>query len=356
MRRFLAIATLLLAGCAGPARFEAIAWEPPAGPAQAGPLAPTRDLERATFHAKGQVTMPEDCVSDERGSLYAGTGDGRIVKITGDSVETFATTGGTPLGLKFDGSGSLLACVVGRGLVAIGQSGAFVTLASGMGERKFRFINDVDVGPDGTIWFTESHPEHGPEGAGAVWAIAENRPEGRLYSLDPKTGLVRERLAGLSFANGCTVLPDGRSILIAETARYRVRRLWLAGPKAGQDEIFAQLPGIPDGLMADGQGRVWIALVPRDPLLDMLAPHPWLRGLVMKLPESVLTGMASGHSLGWIVAYSEAGQPLLSWQDNTGRFMGGIANVSPAHGQLCFGTKWGDWVATLPLPDAPKKP
>jgi len=349
-RRAIALTALLLAGCAGPARFEPIAWKPPA-PAAA--LPPTNGLAAATIVAKGQLRMPEDCVPDAQGRLYAGTADGRIVRITRgtpDRVETFATTGGIPLGLKFDGQHGLLACVVGRGLLAINEDGSVTPLATGIGGRPFGFINDVDVAPDGTIWFTESHPVHTPAGAGAIWALAESRADGKLYAFDAKTGEVTERLGGLHFANGCTVMPDGGSVLVAETSRYRLRRLWLEGPKAGQDEVFCETAGLPDGIMADARGRVWVALVPRDPLLDTLAPHPWLRGLAMKLPDGVLTGMAADDTLGWVAAWNKEGKPLLSWQDDSGRFRGGIANVTPAEGQLCFGTKWGDWVATMPLP------
>lgn len=51
-------------------------------------------------------------------------------------------------------------------------------------------------------------------------------------------------LDGLWFANGVAVSPDQTFVVVAETARYRLQKYYLAGPKKGKSEVFvAGLPG-----------------------------------------------------------------------------------------------------------------
>jgi sugar lactone lactonase YvrE len=346
---------LLLAGCWAAGPIDAVAWEPPAPPPAA---TPEHALERADLLRPGGLAMPEDVAvdpGDREAAIYTGIEDGRIMKITarhrGEPVATtFATLAHTPLGLKFDAQGTLLACVSGHGLVAVDRAGVVRDLVTEVGGRKLVFANDLDVGPDGVVYFTESSRSVGVEGAGPIRAIAQNRPDGTLFAHDRRTGATRPLLEGLYFPNGVTVTHGGQALLVAETSRYRLRRYWLAGPKAGTDEVVPHpLPGIPDGLMADGAGTVWVALVPRDGLLDALGPHPWARNLLARFPDGLLTGMASGKSLGMVAALDEEGRVRRVLVDDTGRFEGGIANVAPVGRNLYFGTKWGDWVAVLPL-------
>ena len=115
----------------------------------------------------------------------------------------------------------------------------------------------------------------------------EHRGNGRFLAYDPKTKTTRTLLRDLSFANGVAVSPDQSFALVVETAKYRVHRVWLSGPKAGQSDIFIDnLPGFPDGITSNGKGKFWLALVtPRDETLDKLLPQPFLRKVVMRLPK-----------------------------------------------------------------------
>lgn len=346
---------LAVAGCWAVRGIDAVAWEPPAAEA----TAPDRGLEAAELVADGLLAMPEDVAvdpADPDRTLYTGVEDGRIVKVVGrhrgeTRVEPFATVPGTPLGLKFGTGGILYACVSGHGLVAVGRDGAVRDLVTAVDGQALVFANDLDVGPDGTIYFTESSTRFDAAGAGPVRAIAENRADGRVLAHDPKTGDTRVVATGLYFPNGVTVTHGGQALLVAETARYRLSRVWLAGPRAGETEVVPHpLPGIPDGLMHDGAGTVWIALVPRNPLLDGLAPHPWLRNAMAGLPDGVLMGMAAGKAIGLVAALDEEGRLKRLLQDDTGRMKGGVANVTPVGRDLYLGTKWGHWVAVLRLP------
>ncbi|MCH8960348.1 MAG: SMP-30/gluconolactonase/LRE family protein, partial [Bacteroidetes bacterium] len=132
----------------------------------------------------------------------------------------------------------------------------------------------------------------GVVGLGRVGSEVARRAQSfgmRLLAYDPASGATRTLRDDLYFANGVAVSPDGAFVLVNETARYRVRRYWLAGPRHGESEVIVDnLPGFPDGISSNGAGVYWLALAsPRNPLLDTLAPHPFVRKMILRLPEAV---------------------------------------------------------------------
>lgn len=64
----------------------------------------------------------------------------------------------------------------------------------------------------------------------------------------------------LYFANGVALSPNEDYVLVAETAASQIRRYYLKGAKAGQNDVFIDsLPGIPDNLTPDNDG-IWVPL------------------------------------------------------------------------------------------------
>ena len=78
-------------------------------------------------------------------------------------------------------------------------------------------------------------------------------------------------------------------MLVNETSRYRVRKLWLRGPRAGEDEILVDnLPGFPDNIRRSPRDTYWVALYgPPSEQLDALLARPFLRSVVWRLPEAL---------------------------------------------------------------------
>ena len=107
-----------LAVALSPAPIDPGAYSPPGKPDLAGAFAPNRALQGARLLAKGWIRGPEDIALDDQGRLYAGTTDGRILRVNREGlVQDFAVTGGRPLGLRFDSQGNLIVCDAPKGLL-----------------------------------------------------------------------------------------------------------------------------------------------------------------------------------------------------------------------------------------------
>lgn len=162
--------------------------------------------------------------------------------------------------------------------------------------RGIEFCNDLDISADGRrLYFSEPYAFDGASMGGGAFneAIARAR-NSRLWLVDLDRG-VRLAAQGFAFIDGVLIEPgkDGareESVLVTETTNYRLLRLNLAGSKAGTHEVLQEsLPGLPDGLDRDPQGRLWIGLIKeRSAVSTWLHNHPWTKPLLMRLPHSLL--------------------------------------------------------------------
>ena len=291
-----------------PVPIEPVAWDPPPPPELVGPYAPNDALTRGRRLLDGIGHGPEDVAFDAEGRLYTGFEDGRIFRMAlpDGEPELYVDTGGRPLGLVFDASGRLIVADARRGLIAVADDGAIEILATEAGGLPFGFADDLDIAPDGTVYFSDASTTFG-YGEDRL-DLLEHGGHGRLMACEPGTGEVRVLLDGLQFANGVAAARDGSFVLVAETGAYRILRYWLAGPRAGTDEVFIDnLPGFPDNINLTEDGRLWVALPsPRVAAVDRLAPHPFLRRVVMRLPEA-LQPDAIRH--GFVLAVDGGGRP-----------------------------------------------
>ncbi len=299
-------------------RVDPARWDPPQPPPLEGRFAANDALAAAE---RWEVTGegPEDVVVDPAGRVYAGLVDGRIVRFPpgGGWPEVVADTGGRPLGLELAGDGRLIVCDPKRGLLAVEPGGAVEVLVDSYDGNALRFTNNAAVASDGTIYFSDSSTRFGIDNYRAD--ILEHRGNGRLFAHDPDTRETRLLLDGLYFANGVALAPDESFLLVAETGKYRIRRLWLSGAKAGRDEPFAHnLPGIPDNLSTGPGGTFWVAMfTPRNPQLDFLLPRPRLRALVTALPEN-LQPQPVRHS--FVLGFDGDGEVTHNLQDPEGGY------------------------------------
>lgn len=201
------------------------------------------------------------------------------------------------------------------GRIYIPGQGPRIPLNSEAG-RPVEKCDDLAISADGQrIYFTEPY-DHPGAILGVSWqSFAEALTLGEngrvwLYDLaDESAQLIAEGysyLDGILLENGA----DGRetALIVGELSKFRLLRLALRGPDSMQDSIFVEgLPGLPDGLDRDEQGRIWIALVKmRSGLLNTVHAYPFLKHLLLRVPYDMLPiSKQTG-----LVVVSPEGRPL----------------------------------------------
>jgi len=275
-----------------PVAIQPVAWEPHPAPAFEGDFAENRVLQGMERFATPQTHGPEDVAVDTQGRVYVGVAEGKILRYAADGSDpqVFADTGGRPLGLDFDNGGNLIVADAGAGLLSIDPSGSVAVLCTEAGDHPFKFTDDVDVDSQNVAWFSDASYKWGYENHAMEEAL-ESAPNGRLVKYDINTGECSVVLDELFFANGVAVSADDSYVLVNETMRYRVKRVYVRGPRAGEVEVFVDnLPGFPDGISTGPDGVFWLALfAPRNPLLDVAGPKPWLRKVHSESPQFLKT-------------------------------------------------------------------
>jgi sugar lactone lactonase YvrE len=228
----------------------------------------------------------------------------------------------------------------------VDKSGAVKVLAVEADGVKFGCLNDLDVGADGTIYFSEASSKF-PMSQFAN-DLLEHRPNGRLLALDPQTQKPRTLLRDLYFANGVAVSPDQSFVLVVETGKYRVRRLWLKEPKVGQNDIFIDnLPGFPDGISSNGRDRFWLALpTPRLAIVDRMLPRPFLRRIVARLPKFL---QPAPKRYSFVLGLDQSGRVVENLQNGSPDCYAEISNVLEHNGALYLGSIGEDTIGRFPL-------
>lgn len=268
---------------------EPVCWTPPVDLGLTGRYAPTgvpTALQLWPLPGHG----PEDVAVDADGAVFTGIERGAVLRLTdaGRTISTVADTGARPAGIEIDQNGSLIVCDSRRGLLRVQpSSGKVTTLVSEVGGRPLVFTNNASIAADGSVYFTDSSTKfsiHNYTGD-----LLEGRATGRLLRWSPTEG-VEVVLDGLRFANGVALSADQSFAVVAETAGYRVRKLHLQGPAAGQTEVLLDnLPGMPDNISLGADGIFWIAFPStRNKLLDRLLPRAGaFRRAVWAMPEKL---------------------------------------------------------------------
>jgi sugar lactone lactonase YvrE len=354
MRKLLGILAAVVALLAAylllwPVPIEPVAWQVPPAPPLEGPYAPNEYLAEAEWLGKGAGVGPEDVDVDAQGRIYGSYADGRILRFdsNGMNPEQFSDTEGRPLGLDFTADGTLVVADAFKGLLAIRSDGSIRVLSTEAGGVPYRFADDVDVGDDGAIYFSDASDkftfgEHMED-------ILEHAGRGRLLRYEPIADRTTVLLEGLQFANGVAVSPGADFVLVNETGSYRVLRYWLRGDRAGQHEVFIDnLPGIPDGISTGEGGVFWLALFsPRSADLDRMADKPWMRKLALRLPEA-LQPKPAHHA--FVLGLNANGEVIHNLQSTAAGAYAPITSVEQEGGMLYLGSLTAPAIGRVPAP------
>ena len=210
--------------------------------------------------AVGDVNGPEAIAFDGNGLMYTANEDGRIIVLNrdGSNPQDYAQTGGRPLGLKFDSQGNLIVADAFQGLLSIDSTGQITVLSTSFAGVPFMLTDDLDIGSDGTIYFSDASSLNSLGNHTNDWG----QPNGRLLSYNPNTDVTNLLLDNLYFANGVALSHDESYLLVNESAVNHVRRYWLTGPNSGQTDVFSnvnQFQGLPDNITYNDDSLFWVA-------------------------------------------------------------------------------------------------
>ncbi|MGB5688313.1 MAG: SMP-30/gluconolactonase/LRE family protein [Woeseiaceae bacterium] len=329
MKRALGYLGILLAGItiyllAWPVPVDPVAWQAPADRGLVDPFEANDLLKAATTIDLGDHQGPEDATLGRDNLVYVTTESGHVLRIRNRQVETFADTGGRPLGIEADADGTLVVANAYLGLQRIDLQGKVTSILSSIDGNTPVWPNNLAIARDGKIYFTEASSKFGADkyrGSydASLLDIMEHGGHGSVFVFDPGSGTSRQLLGGLNYANGIAISEDDSYLVIVETSNYRVLKHWLAGPRQGDTEILLDnLPGFRDNLKTGRSGRFWMGLAaPRNNLIDRISDKPWLRKVIQRLPGALRPkAIPASH----VVAFNGEGEILMNMHEPNARF------------------------------------
>ena len=305
-----------------------VPWDAPENEGYVGVYAPNTDLANLSTLELDPHHGPEDIVGLPDGRLLTATQEGYILIVdpTDETVEVLAETGGVPLGLEMDlTTNRLIVADAFRGLLSVGMDGSVETLTNEVNGTPILYADDLDIGDDGVIYFSDASTKFGAEAGGSTLSaslleIMESDGTGRLLAYDPVSGTTRTVADGFVFSNGVSIAPDG-DVLMLETGRYRLLKI---DPDTGAQSVLVDnLPGFPDninrGPMLDGVGQTYFVGIvsPRAEFLDENSDNVLARKIAMRLPESM---RPQAENYGLILQIDASGNVLRTWHDPAGAY------------------------------------
>jgi gluconolactonase len=179
-----------------------------------------------------------------------------------------------PDGAAFDSEGRLIVCLSTlRKLIALAPDGQVTTLAETYDGKRLNSVNDVVLGRDGALYFTDPTIDL-PKGdtqelPTAVYRLASSRPftqrraDGSVTSIGAGAGALTQLATDVAQPNGLAFSPDGRHLYVTDTERREIRVYDVTyGPAGGlsNSRVFAKeegTGGVPDGIKVDADGNVF---------------------------------------------------------------------------------------------------
>ena len=237
-------AVLLIAGAAHPAREFHLQ---PNSPPFWNLLDPKAQL---TIVATG-FGFTEGPVWDEKGFVYVSDETlNKIFRVYPDGKKETVIELGDPDGNTYDRQHRLIDCAsVLRAIIEVTPEGKYKILADRYQGKKLNSPNDVIVGPDGALYFTDPTLD-------LVAGEKQEIPFQGVYRLDPK-GEVTLLTKDLTQPNGLAFSPDGKLFYIDDSEKRNIRVYDVAADHTlTNGRIFGEEPGekddgVPDGMKVD---------------------------------------------------------------------------------------------------------
>jgi len=233
----------------------------------------------------GNELLFSNCYGMWIGRLYE---DGRL-----DTFADLSALEFKPNGLYWTENNELWACEYNQGrILKLNGRGEVLKVLDNQGE-KFSRPNDMTF-HKGLIYFTDPK------------SYSKETADGKIYLFDPDLEKIQLFADNLAFPNGISVSPDGKKVIVCESARNRVISLSMSDPE--EREVIVRLPGgDPDGIEFNskgilfiahfGGGKVYTADIKNKTLLDSLEiPGKRVTNLVFNHDESKLYITEAEHN------------------------------------------------------------
>ena len=200
----------------------------------------------------------EGPVWDPAGFLYVSDETlNKIFRVYPDGRKEEVIGLGDPDGNTFDRRHRLIDCAsVLRAIIEVTPDGKYKILADHYQGMKFNSPNDVVLGPDGALYFTDPTLD-------LVAGEKQEIPFQGVYRLDEK-GQVTLLTEDLTQPNGLAFSPDGKHFYVDDTKQKNIRVYDVApdgsltnGRILG-DEQGGRHEGVPDGMKVDQNGNIFV--------------------------------------------------------------------------------------------------
>ncbi|MGH7868709.1 MAG: SMP-30/gluconolactonase/LRE family protein, partial [Candidatus Dormibacteraceae bacterium] len=213
----------------------------------------------------------------------------KIYRVYPDGRHETVVALGDPDGNTYDLELRLLDCAsVLRAIIRVSPSGQYTTLADRYGGKRFNSPNDVVLGPDQAIYFTDPTLDL-PKGQ------KQEIPFQGVYRLDAQ-GSVRLETRDLTQPNGLAFSPDGKHLYIDDSEQRNIRVYdfhsdgTLFSGRIFGEEKGGPGEGVPDGMRLDVNGNMFVVG-----------------------PKGIWVWDAQGHHLGTIITPEQPAN--LAWGD-----------------------------------------
>jgi len=200
----------------------------------------------------------EGPVWDPAGFVYISDEEtNKILRLYPDGSKQELLSLGDPDGNTYDKQHHLIDCAsVLRAIIQIDRHGKYQVLADRYDGKRFNSPNDVVLGPDGALYFTDPTLDL-PKGE------SQEIPFQGVYRLDP-SGHVQLLTKDLAQPNGLAFSPDGRHLYVDDSERRNIMVFDFTAQKSlSNGRIFGEEPGgkrdgVPDGMKVDRSGNLFV--------------------------------------------------------------------------------------------------
>jgi gluconolactonase len=200
----------------------------------------------------------EGPVWDKSGFVYVSDEEiNKIFRVYPDGHKEELISLGDPDGNTYDRQLRLIdTASVLRAIIRITPDGKYTVLADHFEGKKLNSPNDVVIGPDGAIYFTDPTLD-------LVKGETQEIPYQGVYRLDD-SGKVTLLTKDLTQPNGLAFSPDGKRLYIDDSAEKNIRVYdvqsdgTLANGRVFGEEKGNKGEGVPDGMRVDRKGNIFV--------------------------------------------------------------------------------------------------